>query len=250
MGNPNPWSDTPEELEATAKSDNTQKVVNLKFQEGKNVVRIVGSYVHYDEHWFNKIKRTAICPGKGCPVCSHPDREKFLARAKALRESGKEVEAKDLFRKTFQTYDPKLKYAVNVIDRKDGQVKIWRFSRTMKEKIMNIAGEYGDPTGYDLAVTRTGKDLDTEYTVMPARNSEALTAEEKQLKVFPLKTILRPTSVERIQSYLKGIVPQKRVEPASEELGNSAPVLPTDIGKTPDYLEEPDLSTLGDEDII
>ena len=152
MGNPNPWVDSPEEAEALSGKEGSggTQIINLKLPEGDTRVRIRGHYKFYNEHWFNKVKRTAVCPGKDCPVCNHPERQKYLDQANALRKAGKEEEAKDLFRKTFATYDPRVRYAVNVLDRHDGKIKIWRFSRTIKEGIMKFAEINGDPNGYDI----------------------------------------------------------------------------------------------------
>jgi hypothetical protein len=209
----NPWADSPEEQDAVTKSgpEGRSAIVRLKLPEGDTRVRIRGHYFHFYEHWFNKIKRTANCPGKDCPVCHHPDKQKYLDQARALREGGKEEEARDLFRKTFSTYDPRLKYAVNVIDRTDGQMKIWQFSRTLKEDIMKFAEINGDPNGYDIVISRKGlKRDDTEYRITPTMAVVPLTAEEQALKLFTLATIFKATPVDKINSYLAGRVPPPR----------------------------------------
>lgn len=214
---PNPWTDSPEEVEATAKAGNTNnEIVHFKAQEGQNSVRVVGAYKFYHEHWFAKVQRTAVCPGeKECPVCSHSDKEKFLKHARTLREQKQEKEAKELFRKVFNAYNPRPTYAINVIDRADGKVKIWKFSRTIKKQIEEIAKKYGDPSNYDLVITKTGKGKETRYTVFPDRENRPLTEEEKKLKVFALATIFKASSLDRINALLRGELPQRRQTPAT-----------------------------------
>lgn len=251
----NPWSDSPEELDAVTKggTEGRQEIVRLKVPEGDTRVRIRGHYYHFYEHWFNKIKRTANCPGKDCPVCHHPDKQKYLDQARALREAGKEEEAKDLFRKTFSTYDPRLKYAINVIDRTDGKVKIWQFSRTIKEDIMKFAQLNGDPNGYDIVITRKGLTRDdTEYRVSPVIASVApLTKEEQALKLFALASIFKATPVDKINSYLAGRVPPPRAAtpsagqastPFQQDKDTQVPTTP--MPPTPGSFDLPDLDDI------
>lgn len=246
----NPWSDSPEELDAIAKvgPEGRQSIVRLKVPEGDTRVRIRGHYFHFFEHWFNKIKRTANCPGKDCPVCHHPDKQKYLDQARALREAGKEKEAVELFRKTFATYDPRLKYAINVLDRKDNQIKIWQFSRTIKEDIEKFAEINGDPNGYDVVISRKGLTKeDTKYRVTPTMQVVPLTPEEQALKLFALASIFKPTAVDKINSYLAGIIPALRVNPNPNipmGSGGTGDLPLTPIPPNPGGFELPDLDDI------
>ena len=247
----NPWSDSPEELDKVTKSGGGgSEIVRLKLPEGDTRVRIRGHYVHFEEHWFNKIKRTAICPGKDCPVCNHPDKQKYLDMARALREAGKEEEAKELFRKTFAAYQPRLKYVINVLDRFDGKIKIWQFSRTLKQDIEKFAEINGDPNGYDIVISRKGltKD-DTEYRITPTMQVAPLSAEEQALKLFNLAIIYKPSSVDKINSYLAGKIPVKKEGPALGEAPTVASAPVGDLPMTPmppkvDGFELPDLEDI------
>jgi len=62
-------------------------------------------------------------------------------------------------------------WAVGVVDMADNLVKTWQITqKTIKKAILTLYEDedYGDPKGYDLKITRTGKDLsDTEYNVVP-----------------------------------------------------------------------------------
>lgn len=209
----NPWADDPDEQEAAVDTDGGGKseIVYFKPQEGENIIRIVGRYKWFNEYWLGKVNRTVIAgPLKDCPIYNHPDKQKNLDKARALREAGKEEEAKALFRKTFATFDPRVRYVVNIIDRADGKVKIWKFSRSLKEEIMAISAKYGDPTKYDLILSRKGKKLETKYTIIPARENTELTESEKSLKTFNLDKIFKTTQLTTVQSYLRGEVPAKR----------------------------------------
>ncbi|TDI96942.1 MAG: hypothetical protein E2O29_01535 [Deltaproteobacteria bacterium] len=211
MSDVNPWADSPEEKEMTTKTGGNNKLTRLVLEEGENTVRIVGAYKIFNEHWFNKVKRAAVCPGKDCPMCNHPDKTKLFEEGKALRDKGgteNEKQAKSVFRKAYG-YEANVRYVVNVIDRKDGGMKVWLFSRTLKETIMKIAEKYGDPTQYDLVVNRTGKKLETKYTVIPERESTPLTEADKKLKTFSLNTIFKPSTVEKVRMLMNGQVPQR-----------------------------------------
>ncbi len=173
----NAWAETPEEKEMIADSESgtRSEIKHMKFVVGRNVIRTVGNYFPFREIWFNKVKRTAISNGKNCPTENDPRVVKLRNEASALSDKlGKEDKSvKAAWKKAFE-WKPRLRYAANVIDRADGQVKIWKFSKTMKDQIVAIIEEHGDPNGYDLVVTRTGKDLETKYTVSPARDKEPL----------------------------------------------------------------------------
>ncbi len=233
----NAWAETPEEKEMIADSDSGSRnqIQHMKFVVGRNAVRIVGAYFPFREIWFNKIKRTAISDGKNCPTENDPRVVKLREEASALSDKlGKDDKSvKAAWKKAFE-WKPKLKYAVNVIDRADGQVKIWKFSKTMKDQIVAIIEEHGDPNGFDLVVTRKGVKLDTTYTVSPARDHEPLTDEEKQLTPFILSRIFKPTSVDTIKSYMDGVIPEKKAKatttvPEKNEVVEN-PEIPEGIG--------------------
>jgi hypothetical protein len=246
----NVWGDLPEEKEALAKTSGEKRdLVSFSPVQGDNKLRIVGSYKFFKEHWVGKVKRTPVCPGKGCPICEHPDKQVFFDKARALRDAGKEEEAKALFRKVYATYDPRPCYAVNVIDRADGQIKIWKFSRTVKEMIAAIAKNYGDPNNYDVTVNRKGKGTETKYTVIADRENSALTDEEKQLKVFNLAMIYKAASIDKISAYLRGELP-KRAESGNETPKHQAPEPETPIADLGDLNLGNDLDDLDNLDTL
>ena len=67
---------------------------------------------------------------------------------------------------------PKFFWAVAVWNQDAECVQIWTITQsTIRKSIEAFCADpdYGDPSGYDLKVTRKGEGLDTEYTVIPGR---------------------------------------------------------------------------------
>ena len=112
----------------------------LKFTDGENRIRILGSAIIGWEDWTADNK---------------PVRYKFTQEPpQAL------------------TPDRKVKHfwAFPVWDYKDNSVKILEITQTSIRKALQAMisdKEYGDPRGYDIKINKVGKDLDTEYNVMP-----------------------------------------------------------------------------------
>lgn len=214
----NAWSDSPEEKEASVKSGAGGNIVNYKMIVGENLIRVVGTYKFFLEHWFNKVKRSAVCPGKGCPMCNHPQREKAKQAAEAsAKKLGKEhKDTKAAWRRYF-SYEPGMKYALNVIDRKEHNMKVWKFSRTMKECVESIVKKYGDPTTYDLIVERRGTTKEnTKYTILPAPDKGELSVEEKKLQPLQLGIIYKASSTDKIAAYVRGELPVAKQEQPTE----------------------------------
>lgn len=238
------WQDTPEELELVAKanSGNGNKLENMVMQEGENVVRVVGKYHFIPSHWFNKIKRSAICPGlKDCPVCTNPIRTKLEASAREIQSKfGKgSKEAVDAWKKFF-SYDRKPTYVVNVVDRRDGKMKIWKFSYAIKQLVAKISEKYPlDAT--DLIITRTGTGLKTRYSVIPAPISAPLSSQEQAQKPFVLETIYRGTTLDTLNAYLRGEIPAPKARNTTTSVTTTSQEEPG-----PEIANEvPDLSDLG-----
>lgn len=108
--------------------------------------------------------------------------------------------------------------------------------------------EWGDPTGYDIRVTRQGSGTDTTYTVMPSSNRSSLTPEAKEaldkinliekldagpfsqrvmwLSDFDIKTNEREGNHSKEVESLKAIGDSKKAEvndePVIEDIGDEA----------------------------
>jgi len=156
-------------------------IERLTMKEGKYTIRILGQPRLFRFHWVNKVNRSVITDPNLPP--------------------SSELAAIDR---------GQLKYVCNVIDRADGLVKLWEFSRRVKTSIVSIAEDYGSPEGYDLIVTRKGmKAEDTTYTIIPTRESVPLTEEERTLPQYDLEKLYAPTPEEKVTSFLEGVIPQK-----------------------------------------
>lgn len=77
----------------------------------------------------------------------------------------------------------KYKYAYLAINRRDGKLYVWESSVQAFRSIVSFARnpEYGDPTQYDITVNRSGEGINTQYSVIPARNSSPFTDEELEM---------------------------------------------------------------------
>jgi len=174
------WKDS--EMEQEIFNGSGGDIVRLSMKEGKYTVRVLGAPKLFRTHWIDSVNRSINCDGINCPLCQSGTRGS-------------------------------LRYVVNIIDKADGKVKIWEFGRRVKVAIQNVAEDYGDPTGYDLIVRRTGMDADnTVYTVTPAREAVVLTEAEKSLPKYDLEKLYGITAPEKVQSYLSGVIPQRKKE--------------------------------------
>lgn len=76
-----------------------------------------------------------------------------------------------------------LKWCCWIIDRRDGQVRFAEFSKSIINGMsaLSMSAEYGFQglPPYDFIVTRTGKDMETRYSVSAARTNTELTEQEK-----------------------------------------------------------------------
>ncbi len=75
------------------------------------------------------------------------------------------------------------KYAMYIINRDAaGAIQIAEFGPSIMKEIVNLASsdDYGfdEIPPYDITLTKTGEKMETEYTVLAARNNTALTKEE------------------------------------------------------------------------
>lgn len=144
----------PKDYEAPQKNNSY-----LKFEEGANKFRIVSDAITGYEYWTNDKK----------PVRLH-EAPKGKPDNVRMNDDG-------------TSYTVKHFWAFTVLDRSDGLVKILEI--TQKSIMMDMMSllenaDWGDPKGYDITVSRSGKGLETKYTVQPSPHKE-LSAEEKSL---------------------------------------------------------------------
>lgn len=115
----------------------------LKISPGKHkVMRILtpasemlGVFEHVEQ--FGGSWRTVTCLGKNiCPLC--------------------QAERKPSFR-----------VYLNVVDREDDKVKVFKVSKTVATQLSGLMEEYGDLTARDFKVSRQGEKLNTTYQFFP-----------------------------------------------------------------------------------
>ena len=103
------------------------------------------------------------------------------------------------------------KNSVVAIDRRDGKVKLWEFSETLKGGIHAMALEWEKlPTEFDVVLSRTGKTKDdTRYSLVISRNQGPLTDAEQKLETPDLAEYYKPNRV-RMETLLLGKLPEKK----------------------------------------
>ena len=106
---------------------------------------------------------------------------------------------------------PQFAYICNVIDRKDGAVKLLDLKTTIYKQLVDYAtnADYGSPAdpdnGYDITIKRekTGpQPQNVKYTVMPSRNSIPLKPTEREMELYNLETIFKRQTYEEQKEWL------------------------------------------------
>lgn len=181
-----------------SKSSGDKKEVNyLQVPIGKTKFRVLDAAPYaYEEYWSSKGnggKGTSI-PYKGKDCLLEKENKEYLDRelpkAKQIKD---EKKRKAAMRKVYQgqPWKRRKKFAINVLDRATGQVAILDKGLAVFKELRKYQedAEYGDLRNYDVTLERTGEGLETEYTVIPARNNIPLTAEEQALELFDLEEV-------------------------------------------------------------
>ena len=102
---------------------------------------------------------------------------------------------------------------VNVLDRRDGKVKIWEFSEERKGEIHDTMTRWKKKaTEFDIAITRRGLKLATRYSVTIDPNMEPLSEKELALEKVNLEEYYR-LNVDRLNALLMGEIPKRKEEP-------------------------------------
>jgi hypothetical protein len=179
--------------------NNRKEIKRLTLANGDTRIRLVGDVMPRYCYWI------VTKEGKKMPVeCLQFDRatETFNNSAE---DPFKEIEA-DVYAEK-----PQFAYVCNVIDRADGQIKLFDLRSTIYSQIVDYARneDYGSPadteTGYDLTIKKekTGPlPQNVKYTIIPARASKALTAEEQETELFELDKIFKRQTYEEQKQWL------------------------------------------------
>lgn len=148
----------------------------MKFKEGDNKIRLVSDCVDFGNHFDTQLKKSFICTGK---------------------ETCKYCQAGDKSRVQFYAW---------IIDREDGEIKLTQFGYSIYKAIEKLAKSedyaFEKVPNYDINVTRKGKGLDTEYSILADRKDTKLTKEEEKLIEDTCKPL--DEMIEKMKSKLSG----------------------------------------------
>lgn len=166
----------------------------LKFEAGKKVkIHVLSEEPHsFYQHFFDSIRRSAVCPGEGCPACELNDK----AHAKRMQHSF---------------------YVVDDL----GQPKVWTMGNRLAEQVKNIYDTYSGLSDVDLVVVRTGTDKNTKYGVTPVPVTIDVSGVDMSI-LTPLEEINEPTSVEEIEQMVNGIDPRGEFSAPKDEAEEAA----------------------------
>jgi hypothetical protein len=101
------------------------------------------------------------------------------------------------------------RYALTVIDRRDKAAKIWEMNHRTFKVLLTIVAKKGDPTGYDLNVSRVGKSTDTQYPIMMGDSTVPLSDGEKAVVQPNLEEYYKANKT-RMEALLRGEVPKRK----------------------------------------
>ena len=143
----------------------------LTLEEGVTTIRILSHSYAFKSHYIKSEKKSYDCTGdtSTCEWCQ-----------KSNRPRGRWA------------------YIVLVRDSKEPVAKVVEFGWSVFETILALAKDkdYGDPRGYDLKITKTGTGLDTNYTVIPGKETDFT---EEEMKMLEPKGL---TNVDKATDYL------------------------------------------------
>ena len=215
------------------KGDNNSKgrIEWMKFDKpGKYKVRLVGKYVKYLKH-FRPF-------GKGHRILTHPSYKKEDPAWQA-------------------GFYPATTFAIHIIDRADGKVKLLDKGR----KIFECFFDYGtanniNPAGpeapnFEIKVEWPGGNkMRARYSAVAAGGAAPLTDEEKELirtSHVELGHIYRATPLEKIKEAWEAVPEQYRTPPKRDDEGNIAPAK-TEKSEAPPAIEEEMASAPAEKD--
>ena len=168
----------------------------MNLAEGDNRIKIVSEFAEYGQHYNTIMKRGIVCIGKEkrCEMCNQGDR-------------------------------PRVQFLLWVIDRADSKLKILRIGYQIYKQLRNFSTtkgyEFDIVPDYDILIKRSGKGLDTEYAIIPMRDSTPLTNKEK------LQVADETTSLEDIIEKMKKKI---KVDVSSEQ-DSEIPIVEDDINQ-------------------
>ena len=177
---------------------NSRDIERLRIDSAETKIRFVGPVMPRYVYW------VVTNEGKKYPLeCLSFDREteQFTNQRDPFKEISEHV----------YNEKPQFAYVCNIIDRKDGNLKLLDLKTTIYKQLVDYATniDYGSPAdpdnGYDITIKRekTGpQPQNVKYTVMPSRNTVALTDAEKDLELYNLDAIFKRQTYEEQKEWL------------------------------------------------
>lgn len=183
----------------TGGNQERREIKRLVLQNGDNKVRLVGEVLPRYVYWVTTKE------GKKYPVeCLSFDRQREIFD-NSMKDPIKEINEEIYSEK------PQFAYVCNIINRKDSMVNIFDLRSTIYKQVVDYAvnPDYGNPadetTGYDLNIKKekTGPlAQNVKYTIIPARNSTALSEADKSLELYELDKIFKRPTYEEQKKWL------------------------------------------------
>ena len=183
------WNKVEQRKSNNNSDSNKRDVEYVKFKDGRYKLRLLNQAYFYDQHFLSK---DVTGTKNDIPVIS-PGRDED-----PLIPLG---------------FNPSPKCAVNVLDRKDGKLKVMRVGPTVYDAFITYAQEMevnpGDPKeGPDFLITVDDSKgaRQRKYTVMPMKISPLTKDEAKAIKeaggLHDLEKVCESTSVEEIEKII------------------------------------------------
>jgi hypothetical protein len=176
-----------------------KEIERLNLDVGDTRVRLIGDVLPRYVYWLTTSE------GKRMPVeCLRFDRDLEIFND-SKKDPMKEIEEE------IYSDKPQFAYVCNVIDRKDGKVKLFDLRATIYKQIVALAvnADYGNPAdsdnGYDITIKKEKTGVlpqNVKYSIMPARNNSPLKPEERELELYDLDAIFKRQTYEEQKEWL------------------------------------------------
>jgi hypothetical protein len=224
-------TDFPKDDEKRNEGSSNKRTPFMKTPAGDYTIRLVGNHVKFYRHWQPFTER----------VITHPD----YKNEDPAWQAG---------------FYPRETFAIHVIDRSDGQLKILEKGRSLfkqfaRYKIVNEVNPAGKD-GPDWVITVEGSGLNTKYSATPKAKPAPFTEEEiamiKENKA-PLKDIYATTPLEKIQELWDALPDEAKIPPKRDKIGDENHVpennktIEESMPDSPSESEDDDLFGDGDD---
>lgn len=147
----------------------SNKMDYLKMKAGESVRGTFRGDPHtFKMHWLNDQKKSQLCSGSGCPLCSAGDK-------------------------------PKFRFRLNFIMNENGAfvAKVFEQGWTVYETLKALhEGDY-NLEQHVMKISRHGSGTDTSYSIVPVPNGQLSKEQESQVAKVQLHTLTNETPTEK-----------------------------------------------------